>query len=304
VAVDGVRLDLLGGLEIRTEAGVAIPLAARKAAALLAYLALHPGRPQSRERLAGLFWEGSAEAQARTSLRQALALLRRDVPGFRAALRAAGDAVALRPGWAGTDVAAFEAAAAAPDLLARAASLYRGELLAGLRLRSAAFDAWLLPERARLHGRAIAAMRALLDQEGGDAEERVALALRLLQLDPAQEEVHRAMIRLHARRGRHEAALRQFQACREALRRELDVAPDAETERLVREIRARRAATAAGAAGGGAASAPPVGRPAEPVAFGCRWPPAGAMGSFESADDGRRLAPAPRRRGRHRSAVR
>ena len=190
--MDGVWLDLLGGMEIRTEAGAAVPVPARKAAALLAYLALHPDRPQPRARLAALFWEDSAETQARTNLRQTLALLRRGVPGFRAALRASCDAVSLRPGWAGTDVAAFEAAAAAPDLSARAAALYRGELLAGVHLRSTAFEAWLLPERARLHSRAIATMRALLEQEAGDAEERVALALRLLQLDPAQEEVHRA----------------------------------------------------------------------------------------------------------------
>jgi DNA-binding SARP family transcriptional activator len=266
-----LRLDLLGGLVIRPAAGAVAPLASRKAAALLGVLALQPGRPQPRERLAGLLWDRAAETQARASLRQALAALRRSVPGLVTVLDIGGDAVALRgdgtgPGAISTDVAEFEAAAAArtPASLARAAELYRGDLLDGLRPGSAAFEAWLMPERERLRARAVAAMRALLDQaqdRGDAAEAQVALALRLLTLEPSLEEVHRALMRLHARLGRHGDALRQYDACRAALRRDLDVAPDAETERLYRTIReCRRTAAAATALPRPAAT--PAGGPA------------------------------------------
>jgi len=53
--------------------GVEVPIPARKAKALLALLAMTPGERRSREALASLLWELSGDAQARHSLRQALA---------------------------------------------------------------------------------------------------------------------------------------------------------------------------------------------------------------------------------------
>ncbi len=47
----------------------------------------------------------------------------------------------------------------------------------------------------------------------------------LLRLEPAHEEAHRALIRHHGERGDVAAAVRQYQACREALARELDLEP-------------------------------------------------------------------------------
>ena len=68
---------LLGGFEARFDSGQKIALSTRKAEALLAYLALAPGRARSRDQLAGLLWSDRAEAQAKSSLRQALTALRR-----------------------------------------------------------------------------------------------------------------------------------------------------------------------------------------------------------------------------------
>ena len=44
-----LTIRLLGGLEVRQETGAAVDFPTRKAKALLAYLALHPGRPHSRD---------------------------------------------------------------------------------------------------------------------------------------------------------------------------------------------------------------------------------------------------------------
>lgn len=52
----------------------------RKAKGLLAFLALQPDRAQARDKLAALLWAESAQAQARQSLRQALAGLRKALP--------------------------------------------------------------------------------------------------------------------------------------------------------------------------------------------------------------------------------
>ena len=52
---------------------------AKKTLALLAVLALRPGVPFEREWLAALLWPDVTEAQARTSLRQALGHLRKAI---------------------------------------------------------------------------------------------------------------------------------------------------------------------------------------------------------------------------------
>jgi hypothetical protein len=67
------RLTLLGGFALESGDGKALTMPTRKDELLLAYLALSAGKPQTRERLAGLLWGGRAETQARDSLKQALA---------------------------------------------------------------------------------------------------------------------------------------------------------------------------------------------------------------------------------------
>ena len=88
--------------------GQAIDVAGKKNWALLAYLALNPGKSFSREKLVGLLWSDRGDAQARSSLRQAVAL-RRDLaeadPGISIAK---GDTVAIAPSAISTDVAKFE----------------------------------------------------------------------------------------------------------------------------------------------------------------------------------------------------
>ncbi len=142
------------------------------------------------------------------------------------------------------DVTAFEelAAHATLETLARAAALYRGDLLQGFNLRGETFADWLRSERERLHERALQVLARLLalQCEGPDIEAGIATAGRLLSLDPLREQAHRALMRLYVADGRQGSALHQYEACRYRLRRELDVTPEPETEDLYREIRAQR----------------------------------------------------------------
>jgi DNA-binding SARP family transcriptional activator len=71
-----LTLTLLGGFEGRLDGGQPPILSARKAWALLAYLALPPGRMHPRDKLTALLWGGVPDPQARASLRQALFTLR------------------------------------------------------------------------------------------------------------------------------------------------------------------------------------------------------------------------------------
>jgi len=64
--------------------------------------------------------------------------------------------------------------------------------------------------------------------------------LRLLELDPLQEPVHRTLMQLYVETGRRGSALRQYQFCVAALQRELRTEPEAETKALYHEILRRR----------------------------------------------------------------
>ena len=203
--MSGLRLKLLGGFELRSASGVPIPLAARKPALLLAYLALRPGQPHGRETLAGLFWGDSDEIQARNSLRQALAVLRQHLrPDDGVLVTPEAETVAIAREALTTDVAELEHSLrlGTREALERAVALYDGELLDGYRPHEPLLAEWLTTERRHLRERALAAMTTLLDQllDAGAGETGICLALRILALDPLQESAHRALMRLYARR--------------------------------------------------------------------------------------------------------
>ncbi len=241
-----LRLTLLGGFHAQLEAGAALVLPTRKAQALLAYLALPLGQAHPREKLATLLWGDMQEAQARGNLRHALSRIRKALPRIAPpGILLDGPSVALDPSTVDVDVARFEQLVAdgRPVALEQVAGVYRGDLLAGLALAERPFEEWLTSERERLHELAIQALGRLFthQQEAGAAEPAVQTGLRLLALDPLQEPVHRAIMRLYARLGRREAALRQYQLCVDALKRELDAPPEAETSQLFQEIHRSRA---------------------------------------------------------------
>jgi DNA-binding SARP family transcriptional activator len=200
-----LEIRLLGGFECRSD-GQPIALPTRKCMGLLALLALRPGVAVGRERLSELLWSRSAPAQARASLRQALAMLRRALePDGVILIDSVRDGVRLRPEWIGSDAAELESALDqdSPESLERAATLYRGHLLDGFVLYEAPFDDWRKDESERLRQRTLSALGGLLAQQiqFGDAEAALALGKRLLELDPDAEGVQQALGRLDTRRG-------------------------------------------------------------------------------------------------------
>jgi TolB-like protein/DNA-binding SARP family transcriptional activator len=240
-----LELVLLGGFQVRA-AGQAIDVSGRKERALLAVLAMPPGEPRSRDKLAGLLWSDRGDKQARDSLKQAVLRLRKSF-GTLHPLPIRTDRVSLTLDAAevAVDVQEFEQLIGdgTPNAVARAATLYRGDLLDGLDVRDPAFEEWLLFERQRLRDLARAALARLLELHmASNAHDQAgATARRLLALDPLQETAHRALMQIYAEHGQTALALKQYQVCRDALQGELGVKPDAETERLYQSIREKRA---------------------------------------------------------------
>lgn len=235
-----LRVRMLGGFGAECS-GRQVRFSTRKVAALLALLALRPGTAVPRARLAAMLWPEAAEGAARTSLRQGLATLRRDLGDAEGRiLRAEGDAMLLPAELVDCDAARLEAVLAAPGVAAEIAALYAGDLLDGLDAGAEPFEEWRRAEAARLRDRATTALAAALGRAGD--EEAVAPAEALLALEPTAEEAHQALIRAQLARGALGAAMRQYERCRDALARELGVPPSPETEALRRRIRAPRPA--------------------------------------------------------------
>ena len=127
------RLNLFGAFSLADSNGVEIPLKSRKAKALLAYLALSPNKSRSREKIMALLWSNRGEAQARASLRQVLAGLRKELgESGEALLHINNDTVTMNP----ENLNLLEANGE--------------EFLDGLHISDPAFDEWLRDERLRL----------------------------------------------------------------------------------------------------------------------------------------------------------
>ncbi|MCY1334212.1 putative PEP-CTERM system TPR-repeat lipoprotein [compost metagenome] len=242
-----MRIRLLGGLEVASGEGLPVRFATRKSSLLFAALVLAGRRGHHRELLSEGFWPGRGDAQARNSLRQALADIRRWFPtGGNAAVYVEGDqeTVALMAGPDEADIWLFErklAEGGAADLTC-AADLYRGDLLAGEAIPDG-LDEWFGPYQSRYRQKALQLVERLslaLSNAGSAAEaacER--LAETLLASDPTAEAAHRALMRIHAARGHENAALRQFESCCALLKKHLDVEPEAQTNSLAASLQLR-----------------------------------------------------------------
>ena len=164
----------------------------------------------------------------------------RSALGTRAALHLVTDLADCRLQRVSVDLDRFERLARSRHRseLQAAADLYRGEFLADFELDSEPFEEWLASERDRtlaivcdiLH-RLTAARDA-----AGEHEAAIQSGRRLVVLDPLSEVGQRALIRVYAHSGRRVSALQQFRSYEKALKRELGVAPDAETQALAKEI--------------------------------------------------------------------
>lgn len=233
-----LRLRLLGTLSL-VYGDRELPVATKKNRALLAILALSPRLQATRARLCGLLWGDRGEEQARSSLRQSLAVLRKELGDAEPlVLRTWDDMVGLAGENLEIDVVAFLGVSAAMDAasLRRGVVLYRGEALADTLVAEAGFEDWLAGERRRLADHAVSLLDALCAAETGAA--KVEAAKRLVALDPLREASHRALMRAYAETGEVALALQQFDACRALFKAEFGVEPAAETAALRREIAA------------------------------------------------------------------
>lgn len=235
--VNELRIRALGGLDIEVDGQPLSAPVPAKGRALLAYLAAVGGRAD-RSRLAGLLWSDLPEASARQNLRLVLTRLRRAIDHVQAD-RAS---VWLDGAWSAdtldAEAVAADASAADPE---KVLDLVRGEFLDGFEVSGAeVFGAWVAARRAQLRSVTLGLLgdvvgRALTGKVASTAG--IAAARRMLELEPADEAAHRALMQLFATAGQPSAALAQFDTCMHVLYEELGERPTEATAALADDIR-------------------------------------------------------------------
>ncbi|MEO0936516.1 MAG: AAA family ATPase [Pseudomonadota bacterium] len=219
-----LHLRLFNGPLLTSPTGEPVRFPTKKSAALLCYLSQRAGEDIPREVLADLFWPNAQEEQARGSLRQELAVIRKMLsPWGVNPIDADRHAVTYRS----SPMLILDT-----DALSRNAEesldVYTGPFLGRMRLRSDEFERWCQYVRQSFHETALAAAIAVL-QASKDAEAVAHAATRVLEIEPASEDAHRALIQLHLEAGNRDHAIRQFDACEAALAARFDVGPSQET---------------------------------------------------------------------------
>ena len=247
------RLLLFAGFHLTDNKGQSIDPGPRKSKALLAWLAVNPDVEHPRERLAALLWPDSEEGQARHSLRQALASLRKVMPDTAGPLRSSKNWVLLDSRMIEVDALEFDAAisSVSQKMLDKAINLYQGEFLAGCNPRADLFDEWLLDYRHHYQARVTASMCKRLDFliENKAYKKAGPLAIKLLGIDPLRESAYRALMQSNMALGNHAVALRWYRRCERRLLRELNVMPSPETSALYKQLHSAPDAAKEGANG-------------------------------------------------------
>ena len=226
-----LRLELLGRWRLRDgDEGVVLPTTSRR---LVALLALSGAR--SRAFVAGSLWPDGSDALAMGNLRATVSRLRKLQPGL---LLTEPGMLALSP-CVSVDVDRLQDLA--DEVLHGYGDVPEGALagLSDAELLPGWYDDFVLLHRERLEQLRLHALEALADRlcAQGDFPDAVGAALAAVHAEPLRESAHRALIRVHLAEGNHAAALRQFRAFRDLVRRELRLEPSPRMAALLTSAR-------------------------------------------------------------------
>jgi DNA-binding SARP family transcriptional activator len=237
-----LQLLVLGTVEFKGLDSATALLAQPKRLAVLVYLALaRPSGFQRRDRLAGLFWPEHSDYHARSALRKTLHVIRQTI-GDDVLLVRGDDEVAINRERLWCDGPAFNQALA-DEQFARALELFRGELLDGFFPDAPGFERWLETERNTYRESAGTAAWQLAErfEKGSDLTAATRWARKAAKLSGSDERRIRRVISLLDRAGDRAGAIHVYEDFARYVRKELDAEPSAETQALVKAVRAAQA---------------------------------------------------------------
>ncbi len=231
----GLQIRLLGELAVLRDGVPQVLPPSKKTRALLAYL-VATGRPQQREHLCGLLWDGPDDPRA--ALRWGLTKMRPLLDEARVErLHADREHVSFLAHGADIDLRAVESLAgvrlgdASTDELVAAAARFSGAVLEGLDLPGChRYHAWCVGLREDMHALHVAIRSTLIARLRTTPEDALRHARVLLGLDPLAESSHISVVRLLGELGRTREAIEQYDRCRQLLERELGAKPSRDLE--------------------------------------------------------------------------
>lgn len=231
----GFGLRLLGVPELYREGPLVLPT--RKLWAITAYLAAQ-AEPVQRGKLAALLWGDQEEERARANLRQELYRLRGT--SAEGLFISQGDTLTLAEHHSDLETVSQYTQ---QGQWGQALALFRGEFAQGLVVRGAAeFEDWLLLEREHWQGLwKEAARNQAQNLEASAPHEALKLYQQIVQAEPFQEDLQRALISLTARLDGPPAALKLYEQYKSRLSKEFSLQPLGETQDLIERIRSGRA---------------------------------------------------------------
>jgi DNA-binding SARP family transcriptional activator len=246
-----IALKLFGVFEVSVE-GEALPSSAWRLThprQLLQILAVQPGLQVSRGQLLDYLWPKLEQSAANNRLYHTIHTIRRTFSSpFQTqqepVVLLQSDVVMLNPAHViTTDVSQYLALISqarhqsnAPDLSAlmeQAVKLYKGDLLI-----NNPYEDWLVQPREACKHSFIWALDNLAAYKRNENQTHQAIALyqKLVEIEPANELAHRALMELHDMTGHPERSIYQYSVCKRFLHSDLDVEPTPETIGLLRRI--------------------------------------------------------------------
>lgn len=233
------EIRLFGAVEILREGQAVSGFRSQKTLALLAYLIVED-RPLARDTLAGLLWPETTQSDALGHLRRALYNLSSLLPDCldvdRRTARFSPEAPAQ------VDLHTFRHLSNEKDSKSweQAVALAQAPFLEGLYLDDCPeLESWITVERERWSQAVAQLLEILIEQRAAatDYETALSYARHLIRFEPWRESTHRRLMLLLARIGQRDAALAQYQRCRQAMEEELGLAVSAQTTELYERIR-------------------------------------------------------------------
>ncbi len=233
-----LEIFLLGQFKLKAN-DIPFELPSRPAQSLLAYLAINAGSALRREKLASLLWSKASEENARAYLRQALWRIRKSLENnslcWENYLSITEISIAFNHQanyWLDTDQLQRSTEGCSTEELVEDVRLYRGEFLPGF------YEEWVVLERDRLQAIYHKKMNQLLERfiQARRWDDVLYWGERWISYGFSPEPAYRALLKAYAGLGNQGMLGITYQRCKEALRRDLEVDPSPETNRLYEQL--------------------------------------------------------------------